>query len=147
LLHLSNFTITLGKSNNYLRMACLIHVFAIVVLWHSSLPIYVIICMLLVLIVSLTLIARSKIPVPEYNQLSYHKSYWLLHDIHEQEIRYEQAHISFDAGLFILLALTGESPSKKLVIFVDQLSTSQYRALNVIGKVVAKKKHGKDASM
>lgn len=99
--------------------------------------------MLLVLIVSFTLIVRSKIPVPEYRQLSYHKTYWLLHDIHEQEIRYEQAHISFDAGLFILLTLTGESLSKKLVIFVDQLSGSQYRALNVIGKTRSKKVGGR----
>lgn len=60
---------------------------------------------------------------------------------------YEQAHISFDAGLFILLTLTGEGASKKLVIFVDQLSPQQYRALNVIGNIARKKKHGKGASI
>jgi hypothetical protein len=144
LLHLSSFTITLGKSNHYLRLVYLIYVFAVVVLWHSSLPLFVMICMLLILIMSLRQIVQSKTPVPEYRQLSYHKNYWLLHDIHEQETKYEQAHISFDAGLFILLSLTDEIASKKLVIFVDQLSPFQYRALNVIGKISPKKTSEKD---
>ena len=89
----------------------------------------------IVLAVSLTSIVRSKVPVAAYNQLSYRTNYWLLHDVHGQEIKYEQAYISFDAGIFILLTLTNDDSRKKLVIFVDQLSTSEYRALNVIGKV------------
>ena len=96
--------------------------------------------MFLVLIVSFTQIARSITPVAAFNKLSYHQNYWLLHGIDGQENRYEQACISFDAGLFILLTLTSECASKKLVVFIDQLTTSQYRALYIIGKISAKKK-------
>ena len=91
------------------------------------------------LIASMTWIVRSKVPVPAYTKLTYHTSHWLLHGRDEQTIRYEQAHIGFDAGLFILLTLTGESSSKKLVIFTDQLSHAHYRALHVIGKIKPKK--------
>lgn len=146
MLPISNFTITLGKSSTYLKLVCLIHVFAVVVLWNSSLPLYILIIMMLILLVSFILIAYSRVPVPAFNQLSYHKNYWLLHDVYGHTIKYEQAHISFDAGLFVLLTLTGEDASKKLVIFADQLTTSQHRALNVIGKIREKKTEIKKVS-
>ena len=137
MLPLSNFTITLGKSNNYLRLACLIHVFALVVVWNSSLPISIMLSMLLVLIGSFISIARNRVPVPSYDKLSYHINHWLLHDIHGQAYKYEQAQLSFDAGLFFLLSLISETSTKKLIIFTDQLTTAQHRALNVIGKLTS----------
>lgn len=70
-----------------------------------------------------------------YHQLSYHTHYWLLHSIDGLETRFENARISFDGGLFIVLTLTNEMLSKNLIIFVDQLSLAQYRILNVIGKI------------
>lgn len=147
MLPLSSFTITLGKSNHYLRIACLIHVFAMVVLSQSSLSIYTLSCMLLIICVFFVHIVRSKTPVPAYTQLSYHQTYWLLHDSHQRSVSYEQVCISFDAGLFILLTLTTENISKKLVVFTDQLSDAQYRALNVIGKTRSTTNKGKNASI
>jgi len=141
LLHLSGLTITFGKSSYYLRLTYLLHGFAVVALLKSSLPIYAEIGMVFILMVSITQIVRNKTPLPAYTQLSYHMTHWLLHDIHGQSMRYEQAHISFDAGLFMLLTLTSESSARKLVVFRDQLSDAQYRALNVIGKISVKKKH------
>ncbi len=140
MLHLSSFTITLGKSNDYLRVAALLHVFGVVVLLNSSLLLLVKISMLFVLIASVFYIARSRIPVPAFSRLSYHTNYWLLHGIDSQETRYEQAHISFDAGLFFLLTFTNDGVEKKLVVFNDQLTPAQYRTLNIIGKIAPKKK-------
>ena len=140
MLPLSSFTITLGKSYHYLRMTSLLHVFAVFVLFNSSLPMWLLISMLLIVLLSIIHIARSRRPEPAYYQLSYHKKYWLLHGIDGQRIPYEQVHISFDAGLFVLLTLTGEKTSKKLVVFTDQLSTFQYRALHIIGKIIPKKR-------
>lgn len=91
--------------------------------------------MLLVLIGSFILIARNRVPVPSYDKLSYHTNYWLLHDVHGKTLKYEQAQLSFDAGLFILLSLISETSTKKLVIFTDQLTTAQHRALHVIGTI------------
>ena len=138
MLPISNFTITLGKSKYYLRLACLLHIFAGVVLYNSSIPIFCQICLSMVLAVSLIRIARSRLPMPAYNQISRCSNYWLLHRVDEQDIRYEQAHLSFDAGLFVLLKLTNNTTSKTLVIFLDQLSSLEYRALNVLGKISRK---------
>ncbi len=138
MLPISNFTITLGKSKYYLRLACLLHVFAGVVLYNSSIPVFCQICLSMVLAVSLIRIARSRLPMAAYNQISRRSNYWLLHGVDEQDIRYEQAQISFDAGLFFLLKLTNNNRLKTLVIFIDQLSSSEYRALNVLGKISRK---------
>lgn len=139
MLHLSGMTITLGKSNNYWRIACLIHLFAIVVLFNSSFPMLLLMMMSIVWMVSMTVIARTKIPVPAFSKLSYHLNYWILHSKFGDQIRYKQARISFDAGLFFLLTLSREDSQKKLVIFNDQLTPDQYRALNVISKITSKK--------
>ena len=83
-------------------------------------------------------IVWNKVPLAAYNQISRRSNYWLLHGVDEQDIRYEHAHISFDAGLFVLLKLTNNTTSKTLVIFLDQLSSLEYRALNVLGKISRK---------
>jgi len=123
-----------------MKVASVIHVFGLYVLLNSSLPMSIQIGTSFVLIASIMQIARSRIPVPAFAKLSYHKNYWLLHGIHGNEIRYERAYISFDAGLFFLLTLANDDLQKKLVVFNDQLTNTQYWALNVIGKISAKKK-------
>lgn len=97
--------------------------------------------MLLVLIASWIHLLRTNVPVPAFSKLSYHTHYWLLYGIHGEPDRYEYAHIDFDAGLFILLTLRNEDSHKKLVIFNDQLTDVERRALNVIGKIMPKNKH------
>ncbi len=135
MLHLSSFTITLGKSNDYLRVVCLIHVFGLVVLFNSALPWPIMMGMLLVLITSGVHQVVSKVPVPAFSKLSYHTHYWLLHPLQGVGVRYEQMRIAFDGGLFLLLTLTNEGSHKKIVIFNDQLTDDQRRALHVIGKI------------
>lgn len=94
----------------------------------------------ILLILSFVSIFRNKTPVPQYTRLNYCKTHWLLDDIHDRTTRFERAYISLDAGLFILLTLVNEKKkAKKLVIFVDQMSSTQYRMLNIIGKITSKK--------
>ena len=140
MLHLSGFTITLGKSNHYVRLASVLHMFGVVALLNSSLPSLVILSMLIMLIASMIHIGRRGIPVPAFSKLTYHTQYWLLHGVMGQETRYERACIEFDAGLFFLLTLSNEGDKRKLVLFNDQLTTAQYSALNIIGKIAPKKK-------
>lgn len=121
-------------------MVCLIHAFCLLVLFNSALPWPILISMLLVLILSFMHILRCKVPVPAFSKLSYHTNYWLLYRSDGEMIRYEQVHIGFDAGLFILLILTNENSQKKLVVFNDQLTMFQRRALNIIGKLASSKK-------
>ncbi len=74
-----------------------------------------------------------------YKQLIYRTKQWILYDAEGVNTEFEEAYISFDAGLFFLLTLISEGKSKKLVLFNDQLSSSQYRQLNIIGKINSKK--------
>ncbi len=134
MLHLSGLTIPLGKSSHYLRLVYLLHAFALVVLFNSALPWSVMAGFGVILICSVVLIARSKTPMPACKQLDYYVTHWLLHDMHGQSTRFERAFISFDAGLFILLTLSGMQSTRKLVIFTDQLSSFQYRALFLIAR-------------
>ena len=132
LLPLSNLTITLGKSTNYLRLVCLIHVFAIVVLLNSSWSIMLQVGMVFVLMISIAHVVSNRTPEPAFLKLSYHANHWLLHTIRGQEIKYEYAYISFDAGLFVILTLVNDGFQKKLVVFIDQLTTAQYRSLYIM---------------
>ncbi len=86
----------------------------------------------MLIIVFLINIFRAKLPLPNYQKLTYHSGYWLLHEATGQQIKYERAEISFEGGIFILLKLTGISPGKTLVIFKDQITVAQYRILKFI---------------
>lgn len=76
---------------------------------------------------------RSKLPLPQYQKLSYHLGYWLLHKTNGRQIKYEHASIGFEGGIFVLVNLTGISPQKTLVVFKDQMTVEQYRILKFIG--------------
>jgi len=115
-------------------MAILVHVLAGIALLQSSLPVLVILGLELGLLVILYNIIRSPSPMPDYRKVTYHIGYWLLHMTDERQIKYERAYISFDGGFFILLTVTGGAPRKNIVVFNDQITTSQYRVMKLIGK-------------
>lgn len=127
----SDFTIALNKSNDYLRCAVSIHVLAIIVLVRSALPFVLIFTLLWVLIIFLVAIIRNNAPLPRYHKLSYHPGYWLLHEMNGRQIKYEKASVGFNGGLFFLLTLTSVSLRKNLVVFKDQITTEQYRILQL----------------
>ncbi len=142
MLHLSNVAITFGKSNDFVKLAGLLHVFGAYVLYQSSLPQVLLTGMALIGVVSIGRILRNPTPVPAFVSLSHHNDHWRLLGSYHQETRYEHVCIGFDAGLFMLLTLTDASTCKKLVVFRDQLTRSQYRALNVLGTIRPKKSDG-----
>lgn len=132
MLPLSNITITLSRSNDYLRYSLLLHLLTLIVLVRAGLPFALKVLLGCLLIFFFLKSIRSKLPSPNYQKLTSHPGYWLLHDKTGCQIRYEQASISFEGGLFILLKLTGISPAKTIVIFNDQITIAQYRLLKFI---------------
>ncbi len=127
----SDFTITLRQSNDYARLVFIIHLFAMLVLLQSAIPVSLIITGFLVLLICMAPLVRSKIPNPKYQSLSYRAGFWLLGARNGKEPKYEQAYVSFDGGFFILLTLTGAGSPKTLVIFNDQLKVDQMRTLRL----------------
>jgi hypothetical protein len=135
LLNLSNVEIVFCKSKYYVRIAGLIHIFAAVVLLHSSLSMILMYGLFFVLFINIVQIVRKPNPLHLYSQLTGHKTHWILHRWSGDTIRYEKVRICFDGGLFIVLQLSADGLKKKLLIFKDQLSTSQHRMLHVITKI------------
>ena len=128
----SDFTITLNKSMDYLRIALIVHGLAFIVLLNSALPLLMLFPSMLILFFLLVRSIHNKTPLPIYCKLSYHPGYWLLHRSNGQYTKHERATIHFDGGLFILLGLSGISPAKTLVVFKDQMTVAQYRVLKLI---------------
>lgn len=140
MLTISDFTITFNKSSYYVRLALLLHLFAGIVVLKSSLPIFIVVMMLLVLANAMMRILRSDSHLPLYSKLTYHTNYWLLHGRYGENTQYETMRICFDGGFFMLLHLSNESSEKKILLFKDQLNTNQIRMLHVITKIGSKKK-------
>lgn len=111
----------------------LLHLLAIIVLACSGLPLMIKLSLGGGLALYFIYIMRSKLPLPQYQKLSYQLGHWLLHMTNGRQIKYEQATIGFEGGLFVLLNLTGSSPGKTLVVFKDQVTVEQYRILKFIG--------------
>lgn len=131
MLPLSSFTITFNKSKDYLRSAFLLYLLAIIVLLRSGLPLVMQFILGWVLILFFTKIIRNKFLFLDCQKLSYHVEYWLLYRSSGQQIKYERASICFEGGMFMMLKLSGISPSTTLVIFNDQITEAQYRMMKV----------------
>ena len=129
MLLLSDITITLNKSNDYLKLTILIYAGAIWVLWLSALPLILKCLITLILLIILLQLWRGAIPFPSFTQISYQAGLWQLLGRDGQEYKFEQAFISFEGGLFFLLTFTGNSARKTIVVFSDQIATSQSRCL------------------
>jgi len=146
LLPISDFTIKLNSSKDYFKLAILLHLFALIVLFNSSFPLLLLIAGIVTLIFSITNIYICKTPLPKYIKLTYQERHWLIYKKNCEPIKYESATISFNGGIFIILNLTGISKSKKIVIFIDQLTKEQLRKLRLIDlnkPVINKKKFSK----
>lgn len=138
MLLLSDFVITFKPSNDYLKLALLIHLFTIIVLLKSAFPVLLIMLTLFLLLVCLIRIIRAPMPLPAYSRLAYQAGYWVLRANSGRSHKFERVTVRFDGGLFILLTLTGYGPSKNLVIFNDQMTNKQHRILRVVGKITQK---------
>ena len=132
MLPISDFTIKLNSSNDYFKLAILLHLFALIVLFNSSLSTLLLIAGILVLILSIINIFIGKTPLPKYHKLTYQAGYWLIYKKNSLPLKYESAIIGFNGGIFIILNLTGISKPKKIVIFIDQLTKEQLRILKLI---------------
>lgn len=134
MLPLSGFTITFKRSRDHLRSALLIHACAAVVLLNSSFPVWLILLTMGILLILLTSTVRYCLQMPEYIHLVHHPGYWLLHRFNGEIMRFETMSVSFDAGFFVLLTLSKENVRKTWVIFHDQITKEQWRALKLTSR-------------
>lgn len=135
MLPLSNFEIIFDTSPDYVRIAGLLHGFALVVLFNTSLPIWAGCGLGFIISVSVLKIVRRPNHLHPYAKLIGYPTGWVLQLHTGKTIEYKKAHVCFDGGLFIVLQLTADIKKKKLLIFNDQITQAQHRMLQVITKV------------
>lgn len=135
MLLLSDVTIPINLSKDYVRCAVLIYVFAIIVLLQSALPNTVHCLGTLFLIRQLWRIAQCKTPLEIYQKIAFHEKHWYLYQINGEKKRYQQAKIRFDGGFFMLIVLLAEQDKKTLILFADQIARSHLRIIKLISKV------------
>lgn len=136
MLPLLDFKITFDKSKDYLRCITVLNLFTAIVLLRSELPILLVLAILLGLSFLFVSALRIQKPHATYHQLSHHLTYWLLSDSRGRQIKYEQVAIIFEGGFFILLSLRGGNPHTTILLFNDQLTSPQRRALKIITKLI-----------
>jgi len=145
LLPISDFTITLRPSNDYLRCVVFLHVMTAIVILRSALPVVVMGVFLLLLILLLVVLAQNRRPLSRYCKLTYHPGYWLLHEVNGRSLRYEEATLLFNGGIFTLFTLSGKGTQKILTLFNDQMCQEQQRVLTFMVQHKLKKRGEKQA--
>lgn len=131
MLNLSNCTIKLGKSANYLRIALLLYVCALLLVLSSNWALLLKLIIGILLLSQLIQIIRYPVPHSHYLMLIYNGKDWLLHDRKERQTSYRKLRIVIDTGLFFLLELQNENQRKMIVIFSDQVTKNDYRLLKI----------------
>ena len=133
MLHLSDFTIILRPSNDYIKSIVIVYLFAVVLLLHSAFPLILMGLNLLILAWFISPILKVRPRSSIYLQLSHRGGHWFLQDTKGKKHRFEQGCVTFDGGIFILFTLIRHHSRKTLVIFNDQLTNDQYRLLRLVG--------------
>lgn len=135
MLHLSRLSIEFKKSNLYLRLALLIHSFALLVVYLSGCWLWIKLLFALILVRQWLAIKRWPCPTAEYSQLDFSMNTWSLTDRTGNRFHYDKHRVILNAGLFFLLELREEQQRKLLVIFFDQLEKEDFRRLKLIEKI------------
>jgi hypothetical protein len=125
----------LGKSLDYLRVASLIYCSSLVVLYYSACFFAGKIIIGTLLVLQLIRIINNPRPNPNYSMLSYNKTAWLLHDNQDQQSSYDRLRVVINTDLFVLVELSTKKHRKLIVIFSDQLTENNYRALSILDKI------------
>ncbi|WP_420795301.1 protein YgfX [Legionella brunensis] len=128
----SNYTISFGKSFNFLRVATLIYSSAFLLLFHSTWQVWLKLLLTIPLVFQLIRIFYNPIPYAKYLKLTYHNKEWQLYERNASTpLHYEKVRIVINTGLFFLLELRKANKRKVFVIFADQISNSTFRDLKI----------------
>jgi hypothetical protein len=60
---------------------------------------------------------------------------WILEDTKGTQQIFDEMHIQFDGGIFLMLLLSNQSFKKRLIIFNDQITPDDHRLLKTISRI------------
>ncbi len=126
---LYDLAIELKPSGDYRKLCCLTASFALLCTIYSPLAgVFKIIAAILIMFTAAYAV-RHGLPAKKYRMLSGQPGNWLLCDQHGEIHCYHNMIIRFDAALFMLLQWQAESTTQHMVLFTDQITIAQRRAL------------------
>ena len=88
-----------------------------------------------VLLFQWVVIWKNPTPQPRYLSLEYLNKKWFLIQKEEPTELFTQHRVLIEAGLFFVLHLSSEDSRKTVVVFFDQISPDNYRALRILEKI------------
>ena len=133
MLPLSGAAIRLNRpSRDYILGIILLHVLAAIIVVRSALPSGVTCVFIVLLLVEAGIhFLYYAYPHPHYASITYHGSFWQLHDRQGHMTTYDSALLE-NMGFFLLLTLQQKHRNKILVIFTDQVTPEEHRVLHWI---------------
>lgn len=127
----SALRINLQPSSLYCRLMMVLYLLTGMALYTSAMPWWMKGAFAFLLIGQLLTILRQKKPHPELQSLNYREPIWQLNDSKVDE--YTELRCLFNLGFCQIYTLKNEAGKKrKLLIFQDQLSKKDQRALNIL---------------
>lgn len=128
---LSAQTVKLKPSPSYTRLLLVVYLISVALI--CSIPTYVLAkcCLICILSWYLMFYVDHKSPCPEVKELSISMRQWQLISTKAQIKTFDEVLIIIHNELFQLIELTSNSSKKLLVVFNDQVSESQLKAMHV----------------
>lgn len=127
----SEIIIKLGKSKSYFRFVLILYLISGVFVVYSS--IYLVLKLILILLIFILLrfdfVHQS--PCSAIQEIQYCKKEWVLVTDNGSAQCYDEAHILIHNILFQLIKLSRSNKNKLLVLFNDQIPTTQLRLLHL----------------
>ena len=142
---LSNVTVRLKPSRDYLRLLVLVHGFSVIALFQSACPTGLIAALTCVLAAHGSYLWRRKTPGARCSELNYTKERWLiLDDTTGELVVYAEARVRFDFGWLIWLVFENKAASEKtrrrdVLLFQDQINSDEHRLLRLVLRVNSKR--------
>jgi hypothetical protein len=129
----SELTIKFRTSRDYVRLAVILYLMAIVVAFSSALSVKLLFLITPLLSFFLIRICWIRTPESNYSALIYGANKnWFLQSRSGKKTKYDLGGVCFDGGLFILFRLKTNVSSKTIVIFRDQLTSAEYRLIKLL---------------
>ena len=132
---LSNVTVRLKFSRDYLRLIVFVHAVAAIAVFQSACPVGLVCALAFALAAHASYLWRQKTPGVLCSELHYWRESWsLLDDTTGELVAYSEVQVRFDFGWLMWLAF--KNPSRRDVfVFQDQLLPDEHRLLRLALRV------------
>lgn len=131
---LSNLSINLKSSVDYVRLSMVLHGLGLIVLYEAQYGWFCCVMVSVGLFFNLRSIAYKQKPHPDLQAFLWSDNAWLLITAEGEFKTYNHARICLDAGFFTLCCFSSATDKRYCVIFHDQLPLDALKMLYVLSK-------------